>query len=243
MCRSLRSPRAAAAATTAPPPLSPTLPVLLQVTHSQCGSQPSPHLRPPAASRRGGRLRGGQRWRPGQHRRQWQRLLQLFSITQSCSSTQSLAFTLSTSRRRWVGQGRDNTCCVIRLQAPSWVPCFPCLLLWRAFPCSGCLPPAPRWLFWPQIRAEVERLGVEEGFVNVLSRHTTTAGRFSWPAGCRRRMGAGWLPAVARCNQLAFSLLSHCTVTINECEPRLLDDIRQARLLCAAACSRLCAAM
>ncbi|KAI7835409.1 hypothetical protein COHA_010683 [Chlorella ohadii] len=44
----------------------------------------------------------------------------------------------------------------------------------------------------PQIRAEVERLGVQEGFVNVLSRHTTTA------------------------------------VTINECEPRLLDDIRQA---------------
>lgn len=27
----------------------------------------------------------------------------------------------------------------------------------------------------PQIRAEVERLGVAEGFVNVLSRHTTTA--------------------------------------------------------------------
>lgn len=43
----------------------------------------------------------------------------------------------------------------------------------------------------PQIRAEVERLGVTEGFVNVLSRHTTTA------------------------------------ITINECEPRLLDDIRQ----------------
>jgi thiamine phosphate synthase YjbQ (UPF0047 family) len=47
----------------------------------------------------------------------------------------------------------------------------------------------------PQIRAEVERLGVAEGFVNVLSRHTTTA------------------------------------VTINECEPRLLDDIRQVPLL------------
>lgn len=43
----------------------------------------------------------------------------------------------------------------------------------------------------PQIRAEVERLCVCEGFVNVLSRHTTTA------------------------------------VTINECEARLLDDIRQ----------------
>ncbi|KAI8475458.1 MAG: hypothetical protein J3K34DRAFT_404152 [Monoraphidium minutum] len=27
----------------------------------------------------------------------------------------------------------------------------------------------------PQIRAEVQRLGVQEGFVNVLSRHTTTA--------------------------------------------------------------------
>lgn len=43
----------------------------------------------------------------------------------------------------------------------------------------------------PQIRAEVERLGVAEGFVNILSRHTTTA------------------------------------IAINECEARLLDDIRQ----------------
>lgn len=43
----------------------------------------------------------------------------------------------------------------------------------------------------PQIRAEVERLGVSEGCVNVLSRHTTTA------------------------------------IAINECEARLLDDIRQ----------------
>lgn len=42
-----------------------------------------------------------------------------------------------------------------------------------------------------QIRAEVERLGVAEGFVNILSRHTTTA------------------------------------IAINECEARLLDDIRQ----------------
>ena len=42
-----------------------------------------------------------------------------------------------------------------------------------------------------QIKAEVEQLGVQEGFVNVLSRHTTTA------------------------------------IAINECEARLLDDIRQ----------------
>lgn len=31
-----------------------------------------------------------------------------------------------------------------------------------------------------QIRAEVERLGVQEGFINVLSRHTTTAGAAAW---------------------------------------------------------------
>ncbi|GAB4822453.1 hypothetical protein N2152v2_009499 [Parachlorella kessleri] len=42
-----------------------------------------------------------------------------------------------------------------------------------------------------EVKAEVERLGVQEGFVNVLSRHTTTA------------------------------------IAINECEARLLDDIRQ----------------
>lgn len=36
-----------------------------------------------------------------------------------------------------------------------------------------------------QIRAEVERLGVQEGFVNVLSRHTTTAGA----PGCARSCG------------------------------------------------------
>lgn len=35
---------------------------------------------------------------------------------------------------------------------------------------AACTRPCP-----PQIRAEVERLGVAEGFVNVLSRHTTTA--------------------------------------------------------------------
>jgi hypothetical protein len=60
----------------------------------------------------------------------------------------------------------------------------------------ACRPPAnspPLPLPPLQIRAEVERLGVSDGFVNVLSRHTTTA------------------------------------VTINECEPRLLDDIRQVR--------------
>ncbi len=44
-----------------------------------------------------------------------------------------------------------------------------------------------------QVKAEVERLGVQEGFVNVLSRHTTTA------------------------------------IAINECEARLLDDIRQVQ--------------
>lgn len=67
--------------------------------------------------------------------------------------------------------------------------------LWRWFEgcmCSlctrtACLIAAPVL----QIRAEVERLGVQEGFVNILSRHTTTA------------------------------------ITINECEPRLLDDVRQ----------------
>ena len=62
----------------------------------------------------------------------------------------------------------------------------------RALGCAATPLPLDRRSTGVQIRAEVERLGVQEGTVNVLSRHTTTA------------------------------------VTINECEPRLLDDIRQA---------------
>lgn len=46
---------------------------------------------------------------------------------------------------------------------------------------------------WFRSREEIDRIGLAEGFVNVLSRHTTTA------------------------------------VTINEAEPRLMDDIRQVR--------------
>ena len=50
---------------------------------------------------------------------------------------------------------------------------------------DACLQPA-RSSFRPrlQIRAEVERLGVQEGFVNVLSRHTTTAGAAGCCGGC-----------------------------------------------------------
>ncbi len=63
----------------------------------------------------------------------------------------------------------------------------------------------------PQIRAEVERLGVQEGFVNVLSRHTTTAGA----AGCARSCGC--LAGLMWFMQAAAGTLTHSSPKLSIC--------------------------